>query len=170
VARLFFALWPRPEAARALAALAEDLVRVCGGKPVPIEKMHITLAFLGEVRAEARPAAVSVASGLRGKAFDSALDRVGSFRGAGVAWAGMSEPPARLVTLQRKLTGALREAAFELEDREFTPHVTVARRIARPIPRASIPPIAWTAREMTLVRSETGTGRYVIEGSWELGN
>jgi len=37
------------------------------------------------------------------------------------------------------------------------------------VARAPIESIAWEARELTLVRSETGTGRYTIMEAWPLG-
>jgi 2'-5' RNA ligase len=47
--------------------------------------------------------------------------------------------------------------------------VTLARRIERPIPPAAIAPVAWNADELTLVRSESGTGRYTVLERWPLG-
>jgi 2'-5' RNA ligase len=99
---------------------------------------------------------------------DGALDHVGSFRRAAVAWAGMSDPPPALLQLQAKLVARLAERGFALEERPFTPHVTLARRIRRPVARAAIEAIAWEARELTLVRSESGTGRYTIIKRWPL--
>ena len=168
MARLFFALWPGEDQTGALGALALRLAAETDGRPVPVEKIHMTLAFLGAVADEARPAALAAASNLRATAFELVLDHAGAFRRAGVAWAGTSSPPAELLRLQARLAGRLRVAGFELEDRAFAPHVTLARRTVRAIARRPIEPVAWTARRFTLVRSETGTGRYVIEKEWAL--
>jgi RNA 2',3'-cyclic 3'-phosphodiesterase len=168
VGRLFFALWPDEAAARALAALAASLAGQAGGKPVPLEKIHMTLAFLGPVAEDRRAHALEAAARLRPRAFELILDRVGAFRRAGVAWAGTSSPPERLLGLQSKLEARLRERGFGLEDRPYTPHVTLARRIERAVPRAATARIVWTAREFTLVRSETASGRYVVERRWDL--
>jgi 2'-5' RNA ligase len=40
--------------------------------------------------------------------------------------------------------------------------VTLSRRALRAVPRARIDPIAWTVDAFTLVRSETGSGRYEV--------
>lgn len=167
MARLFFALWPGAETGAALAELAQRLARDCGGRPVPVGKIHLTLAFLGEVDSERMPAALEAAS-VRARGFEGAFDQIGSFRRAGVAWAGMADPPRELLALERKLASRLREAGFALEEREFTPHVTLARRTGRAIRRAAIAPIPWTADAFTFVRAETGTGRYSIVESWPL--
>ena len=50
--RLFFALWPPPDTAQALANWAEEVARDVGGKPVAAEKIHLTLAFLGDADPE----------------------------------------------------------------------------------------------------------------------
>ena len=167
MARLFFALWPGAETAAALAELSLSLAQAAGGRPVPAGKIHLTLAFLGEVAPERMPAALEAAT-IRARGFQGVLDQVGSFRRAGVAWAGMAKPPPELLGFERKLAARLHELGFALEEREFTPHVTLARRTRRAIPRAAITPISWSAEAFTLVRAEHGTGRYSIVESWPL--
>jgi len=166
--RLFFAIWPGPACAAALEELSRTLARAADGRAVPAEKIHLTLAFLGHMPVE-RIASAEEAACFRARAVDGALDHVGSFRRAAVAWAGMSDPPPALLQLQAKLVARLAERGFALEERPFTPHVTLARRIRRPVARAAIEAIAWEARELTLVRSESGTGRYTIIKRWPLG-
>ena len=60
--RLFFAAWPDAVAAAELARVAEALAGLAQGKPVPPEKIHLTLAFLGEIDAGAQRSAAEVAS------------------------------------------------------------------------------------------------------------
>jgi len=163
--RLFFALWPDTAAAEALGQLARELAPRVGGKPVPQSKIHLTLAFLGEVAAER---AVAAAVPVEGRAFAISVDCVGAFRGARVAWAGIAAPPAALVDLQSRLASRLRAGGFELEERAFVPHLTLARRIASPLPRESIAPIGWQVREVALMRSEAGTGLYTRLETWGL--
>ena len=164
--RLFFALWPDAAAADALERLAADVVVVAGGKPVPAGRIHLTLAFLGDVEdlAGAQDAAVAI----RAAPLDLRLDCVGSFRRARVSWAGMLQPNAALVELQGELGNQLRQRGFALEARPFTPHVTLARKAERALPRAAIAPIQWKAQELTLVRSMPGTGEYAVLKGWKL--
>ncbi|MGE5616035.1 MAG: 2'-5' RNA ligase family protein, partial [Bacillota bacterium] len=105
---------------------------------------------------------------ISGKAFEAVFDCAGAFRQAGVAWSGMSHPPPDLLGMQERLASSLRDAGFDLEDRPYAPHITLARRIARGLPRSPHPPIAWPARSVTLVRSDTGKGTYSVMESWEL--
>jgi 2'-5' RNA ligase len=169
MARLFFALWPDEAAARRLAELSGSLAARSAGKPVPLEKVHLTLAFLGELAPVRAEAARQAAAQVRSRAFALELDEVGSFRSARVAWAGCVHPPPALEALQRGLAAALRSRDFVLEERPFAAHVTLARKTGKAIARAPMAPIVWQAREFTLVRSETGTGRYVVTEAWPLG-
>ena len=63
----------------------------------------------------------------------------------------------------------MRERGFALDTRPFAAHVTLARKISRDVPHASMPPTVWRADEYVLVHSETGTGRYSVMEAWPLG-
>ena len=166
MARLFFALWPDAPAAEELARVAIGLALRTAGKPVPLAKIHLTLAFLGEVPLEQVARVASV--GIVARAFTMRLDRVGAFRGARVAWAGCAEPPAALVELQSALARALRALDFALEERAFTPHMTLVRGIKAALPVERIKPVAWQARDFALMRSEQGSGGYSALKRWAL--
>lgn len=168
MARLFFALWPG-RAAPALARLGADVALVSEGKPVPSEKIHLTLAFLGEVEAARLADARDAARGVAFEPFSFALDRVGSFRAARVAWAGAAVTPEPIAALQSALAARLHSAHFRREERPFAPHATLARRTRRAVALATIDPIAWRVDAFTLVRSETGKGRYEVLEEYRAG-
>ena len=166
--RLFFALWPDEAARDRLAAQALTLAAELEGKPVPPQKIHLTLAFLGEVAGREQKAR-GAATAIRSPVFEVRFDRIGTFRRAQVAWAGAATPAERLLELQSALERSLRAAGFDLEDRPFRPHMTLVRRISRTRAMGRIEPIAWTARQFSLVRSDTSTGRYERVEDWNLG-
>jgi 2'-5' RNA ligase len=168
VARHFLALWPDAPAAASLERLALEVAQATRGRAVPIGKIHLTLAFLGETSPELTERARGVAAMLHRGSVGITVDRVGSFRNARVAWAGSTMPSEALMALQADLALRLREAGFVLEERAYVPHLTLARRIAKPLPDSAIEPIAWHAQELALVRTDTGTGRYATLGSWPL--
>ena len=167
--RLFFALWPDEPAAEKLAALAAELAGLADGKPVARQKIHLTLAFLGDVDESALAAAMQAPAGLEAAPFEVVLDQVGSFRGARVAWAGCAEPSPALAGLQARLARRLHALGFALDDRPFTAHVTLARKVRRALGRRPAEPIAWRATEFALVRSELGKGSYTTLAGWKLG-
>ena len=83
---LFFALQLEAAAARATADLAMRLRTQYGlkGKPLPPERLHITLYFLGGfpgVPQDLVDSACNALAALREPSFDVCLDRVLSFRG-----------------------------------------------------------------------------------------
>ncbi len=166
MARLFFALWPDAPAAEELGRVAGRLALRTAGKPVPVAKIHLTLAFLGEVAPGRVADAASV--DIAARAFPMRLDCVGAFRGARVAWAGCTEPPAEIVELQSVLARGLRALGFTIEERAFTPHVTLVRGIRTVIEVQAIDPVAWQVREFALMRSEPGTGGYRVVQRWAL--
>jgi 2'-5' RNA ligase len=169
MARLFFALWPPPEAGPKLEALAADMARRYGGRAVPAGKIHLTLAFLGEVDEGDAARASEVAGRIAAPAFDLRFDRVGSFAGARVAWAGASEPHRDATALADELCAGLRGAGFALDKRAFVAHATLVRRIVRRLPESPLEAIDWTANRFALVESDLRTGRYAEKGSWKLG-
>ncbi len=166
--RLFFAVWPDGETAKRLAGLARELAETAGGKPVPVAKIHLTIAFLGSVAADRAASAREAGAAVRAAPFDLDLDRLGSFRGARVAWAGCEGAPHGLARLHESLGSSLRHRGFELEERAFAPHVTLVRRIERLVERRVTGTIAWRVDALTLVRSEPGTGDYKVVERWIL--
>jgi RNA 2',3'-cyclic 3'-phosphodiesterase len=159
--RLFFALWPSARAAEALARQALAMAARHGGRPMPAEKIHLTLAFLGDV-AQARAADAMEAARVVGpRSFMVRLDRLGGFRRSKVGWAGMSRPPEALLELQSELESGLKARGFALEERPFAPHVTLVRKVERPVAAEAMEAIAWKARAIGLVLTQPGTGRYL---------
>ena len=167
MARLFFAIWPERAAGKELAQVGESLAQLAGGRPMPVEKIHMTLAFLGALDEERTGAAVAAAGPIRSPEVRMTVDTVGSFRRSKVGWAAPAQTVESLVQLQSTLATRLREHGFTLEDRAFTPHITLVRKLERPVPRAAMPAIEWRSRALTLVET-TGDGRYEIRESWEL--
>ncbi|APV49278.1 2'-5' RNA ligase [Betaproteobacteria bacterium GR16-43] len=165
MARHFFALWPPEGAAESLEALGRDLAGEFGGRPTARHKIHVTLAFLGEIEADAVTRACELAAGIRMTALDLVLDQAGWFRGPRVGWAGCSAVPAELANLARSLAGALGGAGIAVDDRPYVPHATLVRKVARPIDVRMVPPIGWRAQSFVLVASEGGN--YRIRGRWE---
>jgi 2'-5' RNA ligase len=169
MARHFFALWPDETAAGKLAEVGRDLAAGGGGRAAPREKIHLTLAFLGEIDADRVRDAAAIGARMRSPPLALLFDVAGSFRKARVAWAGCARMPEGLRALQLALEEALRDGGFALDERPYVPHLTLVRKIERPTERRAIGPIAWEARDLALVRSEAGTGRYVDVERWALG-
>jgi 2'-5' RNA ligase len=150
--RLFFALWPPPAAARALADWANTVARGTGGKAITAERIHLTLAFLGE--ADPEKAAVG-ARRVQGEAFDLPIEVSQYWRHNQIVWAGPERTPDALDRLASALQLELYRAGFSLERRPFATHVTLLRKARTPPTLPDLPPVDWPAREFVLVQSRT---------------
>ena len=156
--RLFFALWPTPQAAKHLATIAAEIAVRVGGRPTLEETIHLTLAFLGEVPEERVPELNTIGEALRTPRFELCIDRLGHWRHNHLICAGCSEMPAPLDELAGRLCGKLAEAGLSADNgkRPFSPHVTLVRKVPDRGAEPALPaiePIAWTCSDFTLVRS-----------------
>jgi 2'-5' RNA ligase len=172
---LFFAVYPDPVTAARIAGLAQRLRDELGltGRPFPVSRLHVTLHHLGKHAGlpEALVGAASAAAAtLRRAPFEVVFDRVASFpRKAHLPFVlrGGSGAPG-LAMLQQALGAALIVAGIpSSETRAYTPHLTLLYD-DRCIAEQAIEPIAWTARELVLVRSLLGRGQHLPIASWPL--
>jgi RNA 2',3'-cyclic 3'-phosphodiesterase len=172
--RIFFALWPGAGVRDALSALARDTAAQARGRAPSAERLHLTLAFLGDVAAERIAAVQAIGPAVASAVgpFAVTLDRVGAFGHGAIAWVGASAPPRELERLVRLLTDALAKDGFPTERRAFHPHVTLARRCRHPTGTGTIGPIAWRVERITLNASERAPSgpRYRELGAWPLGS
>jgi 2'-5' RNA ligase len=168
--RIFFALWPDASIMDALAALARDVAIESGGRAIGVGNAHLTLAFLGNQPAAIVQELSASARGITVPSFDLIVDRVESWRKNAIAFAGVQSVPAALTALHRAIAGSIREAGLDPDERPFSAHVTLARRIERSVRRPLASPLLWHATAFALVASElSATGaRYRVLSSWPL--
>ena len=129
--RLFVAIEILEEIRNALAAFIKELRAVAPHlKWVRAENLHVTLKFLGHTDEAKLSAIENVLTGVR-CAEPVAFD----FKGLGffpnekrprVFWAGMHTSP-NLRTIAADIDHAVHRLGFPLEERPFTPHLTLAR-------------------------------------------
>lgn len=148
--RVFFALWPDEATRAAISRATREAVRSSGGRPIAKERLHITVAFLGELTPEGLGAARAVPPVSVGP-FELALDAIGVWPESKILWLAPSALPDALGELEGRLWDALVERGFRAEDRVYRPHVTLARR-ARPV-EAAVERVHWPVRELALVES-----------------
>jgi 2'-5' RNA ligase len=151
--RLFFAVMPDRGARGRLEALATDTAERAGGRPSAQDTLHLTVVFIGTVAGKAIATVREAGDVLRCDRFTLALDALGSFRRAGIAWAAPGRTPLALERAHRELTAALATRGIAPEARPFRPHVTLARRCARPVEGTIDPPIAWSVDAVVLMSS-----------------
>jgi len=164
--RLFFALWPDEAQRAALAHAAAKIVRHCGGRPVPHESLHVTLAFLGSV-SEPRVEELSAIGRRAAAAFPGdalpitvSLETLEHWAKAQLlaALERQDEAPAAApgaAALARILSAATLAAGFSPDLKPFRVHVTVARKVARPPRSFDMRKVEWSFDEFALIESRT---------------
>ena len=165
--RCFVGVWPQQAAATRLERLALDLGRATpGARPVPRARLHLTLAFIGDLdSARARELAQRLLD-LPVTPFAWIIDRIGHFAAARVAWAS-GPAPAGLQSLVQAVHGVLEASGVRFDRRPYVPHVTLLRDLPRAGggPTGAIdPPIPWQVGAPRLLHS--AGGRYLeVAGS-----
>ncbi|MCR5878235.1 RNA 2',3'-cyclic phosphodiesterase [Phenylobacterium sp. J367] len=94
----------------------------------PVEALHVTLRFFGDLREDVARDLDTELSAVGGRPFPIVLEGVGAFgEGADIhaIWAGVQESP-ELRHLARTCETAARRAGLKPEGRHYRPHVTLA--------------------------------------------
>jgi 2'-5' RNA ligase len=152
--RLFFALWPDATLQETIDSRAHKLIGK-RAKRVPAQSLHITLAFLGGIAGAQRDCYEQAAAGLRARTFTLSLQRIGHWPLPRILWLGPAQQPEALLTLVQTLNAALSLCGFVPEARPYYAHMTLARKVDRPLRTVEIEPIDWAVDSFALVESVT---------------
>lgn len=163
--RLFIAINFDEETRKKIIAVQQRLRVLATGNFSQPENLHLTLAFLGEVAPTQVDAVRHAMDRTTVNSMSLTFDHVGRFKRAGgdIWWIGLSENRS-LLSLQKELSGHLAGAGFRLEDRRFSPHITLARevRLATQPEYSTLlgPAFSTRASTISLMRSERISGRF----------
>lgn len=128
--RLFVAIYPPAADARAMLRALHHL-RLPSHRQTPVEQLHLTLQFIGEVERRDLPAIIESversASGL--EVFSLRPERLITLpeRGRPRLVAARTDAPPTLLELQRRLATRLARHPRERAGSRFTPHFTLCR-------------------------------------------
>lgn len=158
--RLFVALMPPPALRARLGELAGAAHARCGGRRMPDESLHATLAFLGEVEERRADELARWVAGLSMVPGLWRLNAWGRFDGPGILWAGGERVDPHLQRLHDDLWHQLEARGLDGRPSSFVPHVTLLRR-ARHFDTAELPDIRldWSYNHLELIRSIPGERR-----------
>ena len=180
MARAFVAVVPPPEVLDAVAD-AVGRLDVPGARVTRREQWHLTLQFLGN-RVELDP----VADALAGLAVRPGAVQLGDFGGfprerrARVLWLGVVEGGPFLAQLVAAVGALLGPLGYPPEEREYHPHLTLARWKSPADLRETVASLeagprgpAWTVEEVVLFESHTRPsgaehverGRFLLRGA-----
>ena len=107
---------------------------VPGARWSPVENLHLTLRFIGEVDETVANDVDDTLSALQAPAFDLTLKGAGEFGGRDphALWVGVA-PNETLMRLGAKIETSLQRMGLTAESRKYAPHVTLARLRDAPI-------------------------------------
>ena len=159
--RLFIAINFNVETKSRLLALREDLQNnvQCGRFSLP-ENLHLTLAFLGECTQDQISAAKNTMTTVSFEPLTLTIDHIGYFKrdSRSIYWAGVN-PCRPLLDLQCNLFESLRSFGFMLENRKYSPHITLAREVVGKYPCGNIEPFGEMINAINLMKSERINGK-----------
>ncbi len=154
--RLFIAVHFSKEVKSQLLSAIEKLrTQAKAGNFTKPENLHLTLAFIGE--SEDVKTIRSVIDSCAVPAFELAISGAGNF--GKLYWVGIENNP-KLKALAESIQSELRKSGFEIEDRAFMPHITIARELSaeRPV-SLNVERKAMAVSRISLMKSERIGGR-----------
>jgi RNA 2',3'-cyclic 3'-phosphodiesterase len=158
---LFFAAAPDADAAACIYRSANILKRArkFEGELIELDRLHVTLFFLGGWREHIVRMAFEAATEIRTNPFEVSFDRTASFRGrpGNHPFVLLGDSGLRLLMSFRQMLGAAmtRSGLRQLATGYFTPHITLLYD-ARYVEEEPIEPISWTMKEFLLIHSLDG--------------
>ena len=168
--RMFFALWPGEPVRDELISRVDADTSIRGRRHVPGD-LHMTLVFLGNVKAEQLSCIEQVAADVDARSFELQIDHTGYWSRPKIVWAAPDVMPQPLAQLVKDLQQGLKSCGFEPEKRPYRPHVTLFRKAQKLAPGRIEPVIPWRVREFVLAASAPpgeGDGRYRIMQRWPM--
>ncbi|MBU1564168.1 MAG: RNA 2',3'-cyclic phosphodiesterase [Proteobacteria bacterium] len=124
--RLFIAIAIPESIKKELAGLGRSIPEA---RPVPVEQMHLTLKFFGEVEGSRLLDIKGALSEISRPQFTLCLHGVGTFPPRGtprVLWAGVQQAD-NLLALRQAIEKKLVEINIPREKQKYSPHLTLAR-------------------------------------------
>jgi 2'-5' RNA ligase len=171
ILRLFTAITFTEEIKIYLYQTIEELKKcTVSGSFTAKDNLHLTVNFIGETGRieEVKQAMDRAVAKEEAKSFLMTVGGLGRFkrREGDIYWIGVEEERT-LWRLQKELSKRLEEAGFVMEERNFTPHLTLGRRVvakdSEALKRleASITPRVMEVTKLSLMKSERILGKLV---------
>ncbi|MEX2354034.1 MAG: RNA 2',3'-cyclic phosphodiesterase [Gammaproteobacteria bacterium] len=166
--RLFFALWPDTSTSLKLAEVGRES-DLDGRRLLPARKLHITIEFPGMVDPACCQELITAAGKVVARRFSLLINTSGWWKRARIAWLAPNPVPAGLSELHQAIHALVLAAGVPVQDRPYSPHITLARNINMPV-KLEFEPIYWEVSDFCLVESNTRPqgAEYQIIRRWPL--
>jgi 2'-5' RNA ligase len=158
--RLFIAVMFNDEIKTGLTRCLEDLKSISEkGNFIKPENLHLTLVFIGETNDFT--AVKNVLDKIDGKSFNISIFGLGKFKryGGGTYWVGVNKSN-ELDRLYDALSSSLISEGFNLDKRDFKPHITLGREVKIPDKTSvRIPAMSMQVNKISIMKSERVNGK-----------
>ena len=163
--RLFIAINFPAEIKETIAEIRDNIKEAAlRGNFTYDENLHLTLAFLGECSPQQMKMIKTVLDHTIFSNFTLELYKVGYFKGdkGNIWWVGLKESKC-LSDLQADLCNRLEQMGFLMENRKFTPHITIAREVKMKsgYVQPEAPQTSFYVASIELMKSERINGKLV---------
>jgi len=159
--RLFIAVNFNDDTRNKLITIKDELRAnsIRGSFTLP-ENLHLTLAFIGECNAAQVDDLKSILDKINFESFDLTIERIGCFKrnDGDLWWAGIKESP-NLTLLHRDILDKLKHAGFPVENRKYSPHITLGRKVVINKMPSPIVPFNETIAKIELMESKRFNGK-----------
>ncbi|HEY5702588.1 MAG TPA: RNA 2',3'-cyclic phosphodiesterase [Gammaproteobacteria bacterium] len=152
--RLFLAYWPDPACRKSFSKLAKQL-SLRNARLIKPENIHLTLVFLGHVDEKTLPQLTRSLETIATEPIELVFDQLGWWQRSQVIWVAPASVPDNLLILVDNLNSTAHGCGFKVDERPYSPHITLARKVRQPPVRPEFKPVTWLLRDWVLVRSET---------------
>lgn len=168
--RYFFALWPGVETAQTIYQLGQSLIKGEDCAAVPLEKLHLTLSYIGKAHPEFLSRANKIAKNIKIKSFTLYINSVNQWSDIKFLGPDVESVSEELVQLQSMITRQLISLGWKPERKPFMPHITIARHCQQNQTSSNVKQINWDVYDVCLVKSlsQTGGSKYQIIARWPL--
>lgn len=160
--RLFVAVQLSGEMKTAVTGAMHELKKAgVKGSYVPLQNLHLTLAFIGETKESA-----SVKEALQGitfKPFRMAFAEMGSF--GDLLYVGMKGNQGMSGAV-KAVRDALDQAGIDYDRKKFVPHITLVRKAAGNFKGVKAPAGDMMVKQISLMKSEQKDGKRVYTEIW----
>lgn len=166
--RLFFALWPDDQTRQKLARLCRS-IEAKGFRPVQPQNIHVTLVFLGNVKAASELLIKHSVTGISAKPFILTFDQLSYWSRPRILCLSCSKLVDEVELLVTALNTEVASCGLQTDTRPYRPHITLARH-AKYLPEIKFEPIVWRAESFSLVEScsEPEGVNYKVRQQWPL--
>lgn len=155
--RLFVAIQLSDEMKKTITGTMHELKKAgVKGSYVPLQNLHVTLAFIGETKdaASVKEAMKNVSC----KPFRMSFTDMGTFDN--LLWVGIKGNQG-LNKLARYVGEALDAAEIPYDHKKFVPHVTIIRKMGGPWKKVAAPGGGMMVKKVSVMKSDLKDGKRV---------